>query len=182
MTEQSQLQGFQQRLSETGQALYGVFDGASIPNLAALLSGHAVANVCLLPGDLDPELAEAAPYLAQLDAHSELARLFLTQGLGRHWGVLATSGADLRALRMHFRGLLSVWDPDGRPLFFRYYDPRVLRVFLPTCNADELQIVFGPVTAYYAEAEAAHKLLRLTLGAGGLAQQQVDLSRSGPAR
>jgi hypothetical protein len=125
---------------------------------------------------LDPELAQAAPYLAQLDAQSPFAELFLSQGLGKHWGILALSNADLRTLRMHFRKLLSVWDPDGKPLYFRYYDPRVLRVYLPTCNGAELHTLFEPVTAYYAEGDAAGKLLRFTLGAEGLGQQRLDLS------
>ena len=40
-----------------------------------------------------------------------------------------------------------------RDRYFRYYDPRVLRVYLPTCNARELQTVFGPVLRYLVEDE-----------------------------
>jgi len=176
--DQIQVQALQRALSETGQQLYGVLDGASIPNLLSLLSEHGVANVCLLPGELDPELAQAAPYLAQLGALSPFADLFLSQGLGKHWGIFALSTADLRTLRMHFRKLLSVWDPDGKPLFFRYYDPRVLRIYLPTCNSGELRTVFGPVAAYYAEAQGEGKLLRFTQGPDGLGQQPLDLSKA----
>jgi hypothetical protein len=176
--DQNQVQALQRRLSETQQQIYAVLDGASIPNLLSLLSEHRLPNVCLLAGELDPELAQAAPYLAQLDAQSPFAQLFLTQGLGKHWGILAVSTADLRTLRMHFRKFLSVWDPDGKPLFFRYYDPRVLCIFLPTCNSGELRTLFGPVTAYYAEAETAGKLLRFTLGPDGLGQEQLELSTS----
>ena len=114
-----------------------------------------------------------------MDAQSPVAQLFLTEGLGNHWGILAVSPADLRTLRMHFRKFLSVWDPDGKPLYFRFYDPRVLRIYLPTCNGAELRTLFGPVTAYYAETEAPGKLLRFTLGPDGLGQQQLDLSKSG---
>jgi hypothetical protein len=177
--DQTLVQAFQRRLSETKQPLYAVLDGASIPNLLALLSEQGASNVCLLPGELDPELAQAAPYLVQCRPQAPLTERFITQGLGNHWGILAESDADLRTLRMHFRKLLSVWDPDGKPLFFRYYDPRVLRVFLPTCTVGELQTFFGPVTAYYGEADTADQLLRFTLGADGLGQQPLDLSRSG---
>lgn len=178
MIDQAQVQALQRTLSETRQHLYGVLDGASIPNLLSLLSENGLSSVCLVPGELDPELAQAAPYLAQLDAQSPFAELFLSQGLGKHWGILATSSADLRTLRMHFRKLMSVWDPDGKPLFFRYYDPRVLRIYLPTCNSGELRTVFGPVMTYYAEAQTAGKLLRFTLGPDGLGQQQVALAKS----
>ena len=44
---------------------------------------------------------------------------------------------------------------DGTPLYFRYYDPRVLRSFLPTCSPAQLKQMFGPVDAFLAESEAA---------------------------
>ena len=43
---------------------------------------------------------------------------------------------------------------DGTPLYFRYYDPRVLRIFLPTCSAAQLKQMFGPVDAFLAESDA----------------------------
>jgi len=148
-----------------GELLYAVFDGASLSNLPALLAQHSSTYVCLLRGELDPELAQVAPYLTALPEDSALLDLVLSRGLGQHWGILIQSAADFRTLRMHCRGALSVWDETGRPLFFRYYDPRVLRVFLPTCNAADLRALFGPISAYYAEDETAKGLLRFTLGA-----------------
>ncbi len=38
-------------------------------------------------------------------------------------------------------------------MIFRYYDPRVLRVYLPTCLAPELRTVFGPVRRFLLESE-----------------------------
>jgi len=46
-------------------------------------------------------------------------------------------------MRQHFRRFITVHDESGKPLLFRYYDPRVLRTFLPTCNAKELAEIFG---------------------------------------
>ena len=159
-----------------GDRLYAVLDGASIPKLLLYLTRHRVDHVCLYRGELDPELAQTAPYLVHLPAESGFTELLLTEGLGKHWGVLVQSKADLRALRMHFRKFLKVWDPDGKPLYFRYYDPRVLRVYLPTCNAEELSVVFGPVSAYFVEAEQADRLLRFTYSGNALAQRQLDLT------
>ena len=73
MIDQTLVQAFQRRLSESRQRLYAVLDGASIPNLLAMLSDQGTSHVCLLPGELDAELARAAPYLVQLDAQSPLA-------------------------------------------------------------------------------------------------------------
>lgn len=174
--DQTQVQAFQRSLTDPNQPLFAVLDGASTPNLTAIFSEHRVLNVCLLPGEIDPELAQTAPYLAQFQARSAFTELFLIRGLGSHWGILGTSSADLRTLRMHFRKFLTVWDPDGKPLYFRYYDPRVLRLYLPTCNGEELRILFGPVTAYYAESENTNTLLRFTVAGEGLGQQPLNLS------
>jgi hypothetical protein len=179
MIDQTQVQAFQKGLSDAHQQLYAVLDGASMPNLLALFARQRVTHVCLLPGELDPELAQTAPYLARLEHGSAFAELILARGLGQHWGILAATDANFLTLRMHFRKLVSVWDPDGKPLFFRYYDPRVLRVYLPTCNAEELAELFGPICAYYAEGETADTLIRFTSAANGLGQQTLSLARSG---
>lgn len=163
-----------------GPKLYAVLDGASIPGLLSLLRKHQIVHVCLIRGELDPELAQTAPYLVQLPKDSEFTKLLLTQGLGNHWGILALSHNDFRTLRMHLRKFLTVWDPDGKPLFFRYYDPRVLRVYLPTCNTNELRIVFGPVSAYFTEADTNQAILRFTFSGRTLAREHLTLPHNQP--
>jgi hypothetical protein len=44
-------------------------------------------------------------------------------------------------------------------LKFRYYDPRVLRAFLPTCNAGELKTLFGDVDQFFIESKEVGALL-----------------------
>ena len=44
-------------------------------------------------------------------------------------------------------------DEDGAVFYFRFYDPRVMRLYLPTCLEKELRTVFGPVRAFFIEAE-----------------------------
>jgi hypothetical protein len=51
------------------------------------------------------------------------------------------------------RTLLRVRDEAGRTLLFRFYDPRVLRAYLPTCTATEWQSVFGPVHQLICSAD-----------------------------
>ena len=51
-------------------------------------------------------------------------------------------------MRTHFRRFLLVEAPDGDSWYFRFYDPRVLERFLPTCDAAQLTDFFGPVSAY----------------------------------
>ena len=65
-------------------------------------------------------------------------------------------------------------DPTGKPLLFRYYDPRVLRVYLPTCNAEELKTLFGPVQAYIMEDESGAAMLRFRLKNGTWRNSRKD--------
>ena len=182
MNAEARLETLRRILYGNGETqVYAILDGASIPNLLLLLAEHQVEHVCLYRGDLDPDLAQAAPYLVHLPEESSFSRLFLRGGWGQHWGILALSKEGLRALRMHFRKFLMVWDPDGKPLYFRYYDPRVLRVYLPTCNGDELQTVFGPVSAYVLEGEKPDVLLRFTRAGHALGQTELALPPNQPA-
>jgi hypothetical protein len=68
-----------------------------------------------------------------------------------------------------------VYSPEAKPMYFRYYDPRVLRIYLPTCNAQELATVFGPVTSFVLEDADASTLLRLSSSEGALQVQKVAL-------
>lgn len=176
MSEYTQQHVFQRHLVHPQQALCAVLDGASVPNLLTRLAAYRLPNVCLLSGDVDENLARVAPYLVQFQADSEFLMLLLTEGLGQHWGIIAASDAHLRTLRIHFRNLLSVWDFEGKPLYFRYYDPRVLRVYLPTCHAEELNVLFNPVSAYYIEGETPASVQCFMRGEQGLIQSQILLA------
>jgi hypothetical protein len=59
----------------------------------------------------------------------------------------------MKRLRHHLRTLLVVKSWSGERMLFRYYDPRVLRAYLPTCTSDELRTVFGPVPQYYTRVK-----------------------------
>jgi hypothetical protein len=158
-----------------GLDVYSILDGASVPDLLDQLYGLQPEFECLYRGELKPDLAEVAPYLVHLRRETEFTRWLLEKGWGNHWGILALSQADLRTMRRHFRTFMMVHDPDGKPLYFRYYDPRVLRIYLPTCNAEELGIVFGPVQCYLLENDTPGQVLRLKAVAGVLKQEALLL-------
>jgi hypothetical protein len=64
------------------------------------------------------------------------------------WGVFAVANDDIATLRKHLRRFLTVADPEGEPMYFRFYDPRILAVFLPTCIREEQKTFMGPIKAY----------------------------------
>ena len=156
----SQIKQLHERLFSQQQAqVYAILDGASIPNILTSLEANQAEYICLYRGELDSELAETAPYLVLLEPNTALTNWILS-GFAKHWGVFAVTQADMKEMRKHFRKFLMVYDPDGKPLYFRYYDPRVLRIYLPTCNGEETQTVFGPVMTYFMEGEEDGCLLR----------------------
>jgi hypothetical protein len=161
---------------DDGTAVFAVLDGGSIPGLLEKL--HAVPRlefVCLYAGEIKPELAKVAPYLVRLEPNSEFAKWVLREGWGKHWGVFVVAPADFLAMRRHLRRFLIVHTTDGKPFYFRYYDPRVLRPYLPTCTAEELREFFGPIRTWIAEGEDPRALLRFNLAAGKLVPRKDDL-------
>ena len=146
--------------------VYALLDGASVPDLLIKLHAHQPEHVCLYRGDLKPDLAECAPYLVRLEEEDDFTNWVLGEGWGKHWGIFAVSPADLKALRKHFRTFLMVRNPEGRQVYFRYYDPRVLRVYLPTCNPEETGVIFGPVSSYICEGEKAETVIDFRLEEG----------------
>jgi Domain of unknown function (DUF4123) len=162
--------------SVDGTSVYAVLDGASIPDLLEALVKHQPEYECLFRGELAPDMAEVAPYLVHLEPDSDFTNWVVTEGWGNHWGIFVVADEDLRAMRRHFRTFLVVYDNNGKPLHFRYYDPRVLRVYLPTCNAEELQTVFGPVIGYLLEDEDPNVMLCFQAESGALKQEKKALT------
>jgi hypothetical protein len=113
---------------------------------------------CLFAGAL-PEIVEAvAPHLVRVDPDDAFARR-LFDGWGNSLCVYLEYDGSIEELRHHLRTILTVEDAAGNRVLFRYYDPRVLRAYLPTCHAEELRTVFGPVKAFWMEARDPATLL-----------------------
>ncbi|MEZ4808079.1 MAG: DUF4123 domain-containing protein [Flavobacteriales bacterium] len=108
-------------------------------------------HTCLYEGDSERFLSAVAPWLFSLAPHSPFAQWLVENGAGQSWGVVFQSDADPVKLYKHLRSFLIVEGEDGREMYFRYYDPRVLRVFLPTCEPEQLAAFFGPIAMFLAE-------------------------------
>jgi Domain of unknown function (DUF4123) len=165
-----------QLFTEDVAAVFAVLDGAAVPDLLDHLYGERPEFECLYRGELEPDMAAVAPYLVRLEQGTSFTDWVLTKGWGQHWGIFALTDAELPVLRRHFRKFLMVHDEQGAPLYFRYYDPRVLRQFLPTCNADEIVKVFGPIVRYVVEGEEAELVLRFRHTGGSLKQERASLA------
>lgn len=107
----------------------------------------------LYRGDKENQLASVAPYVFDADECVELQDWFFKEGWSNSWGVIIYTTQDLKQIRKHLRRFLMVMTEEKKELYFRFYDPRVLRVFLPTCDAKQLREFFGPVDYFVCEDE-----------------------------
>lgn len=109
-----------------------------------------------------------SPLLVRVPAHSPLLKQMIHEGWGHGWGVYLTCSVPLAELREHFRRSLMVSTPDGVELFSRFYDPRFFRRFLEGCTAAEAERFFGPISAYFMEAERSEILLEFKRSSTGV--------------
>ena len=129
-------------------ATYTILDGAACEELLPMLEMHTPDYCCLYAGDLDDDVEEVAPYLVRLEADHPFTAWLLESIGHKPWGIFCKAPSTLRELRKHSRQFLIVKGPDGENLYFRFYDPRVLANFLPTCDAVQIRDMFGPVAAF----------------------------------
>ncbi len=130
---------------------WAILDGARDERIVRAVDRTNQDKCCLFAGNISPELRAVAPHLVRFDRGEELSDYVLEKGWGNSWGVFFSSSASLDTLRKHFRRFLRVSDESGRHLLFRFYDPRVLSIYLPTCNHEELTTIFSPVDRFVLE-------------------------------
>jgi hypothetical protein len=155
--------------------LYAILDAARDTRIYSRLAELEAEVASLFRGEQAQELAAVAPYLVPLYRDDAFTHWLFTYGWGNSWGVFVESPVGLADLRRHFQGFIMVYDEDGKPLYFRYYDPRVFRVYLPTCSEAELKTVFGPVSSYYVEGEKPDSLMHYALADSKLVEREVQL-------
>ena len=155
--------------------VWAVLDGARDKRVYSAVVGCYTDNCCLYSGELPSDLKFAAPYLVSLDPEDRTTRYILRHAWGNSWGIFLRSTIGMEKLRRHLKSLLMVKDQQGRRLLFRYYDPRVLRVYLPTCWPAELEQVFGPIKAYLVEGSESGTLIQYRVDDGRLMEKEVRL-------
>ena len=106
---------------------------------------------CLYRGTAQQNLAAVAPYIFHSRPTPALSYWYHTNGWGKSWGIQLKSDMPLAELHKHFRKFLMVQTEDGPEMYFRFYDPRALRVFLPTCESRQIKEFFGPISHFLVE-------------------------------
>ena len=153
--------------------LFVILDAGQFTDLPKKLWETEIESHCLLEGALEPDVLYQAPYLVRLLPKHPFTDWLFNGFVGKNRGIFAHSKATLIEMRSHFTQLVKVADETGRPLLFRYYDPRVFRKFVPTCKKDELEKVFGDVNTFFVEDENESGMLRYDLSKKGYTMREV---------
>ena len=147
---------------------YVVLDAArmfdNIETAAQLNADH----VSLYRNRKEEPLASVAPYLFTYATDTEFASWLASDGWGNSWGIYLHTAVKADALHQHLSKFLLVDTEDGDIFYFRFYDPRVLRVFLPTCDTKQLQEFFGPISYFMMEDDDPSQALVFSLRNGAL--------------
>ncbi len=136
------------RLADGGFA-YAIIDACDNHELVLNKAYHELGEskaICLFKGTHMEDYDAVAPFLFSVDRA-------LLDWISKHldktnWGVFAFTKATRADLCAHLQKFFMVLLPDGRKWFFCYYDPRILKTYLPTCLPAELQQFFGPVRGF----------------------------------
>lgn len=146
-------------LARDAGRLWAVLDAARDPRILQLLRESVDDHRSLYEGIKGEAMADVAPYLVSFRRDSGLLERLVTEGWGRSWGIFATSRLSCKAVRRHFRRYLMV-EEDGsfEKMYFRYYDPRVLREMLPMTTVRQKDELFDGIDAYLVEGERGEVL------------------------
>lgn len=161
------------RHQQEGLGLWAVLDLARDVRIFRALLDSRLEYRCLYSGKLARDLEMAAPQLVELLPGHRLTTRLLDEGWGQSWGIFIRID-DPANLRHHLRKFLRV-RAAGRNLLFRFYDPRVLRAFLPTCTQEQLVQIFGPIDSLVLEGADARSVIEYRLGAQGLIARPTSL-------
>jgi hypothetical protein len=141
-------------LREEVGPLFAVVDASRSPRPLALVRESVDRHRSLYDGLSAETLAHAAPYLVALRPDSGLLDGLVREGWGARWAIYLSSRRPFDEVRRHLRRFLMVEDDEtGEAFYFRFYDPKTLRVFLPTCTPRQRADFFGETDAFFAEGD-----------------------------
>jgi len=175
---QAALAGVREALGPA-RGLYAVMDAARDSLLKCLLQEGIDEHRSLYEGVQGRTLDEVAPYLVRFSDESQLIDRLLAAGWGDSWGIYFRSSAHPKEVRRHLRRFLMVQaDEPHQRMVFRYYDPRVMRSFLPEATTRQRADLLTGIERLFVEGPTGELLTDADLTqAPDTATEATDVSR-----
>ncbi len=137
--------------------LYAILDMARRGGIKRFAQEFRPRPRCLLAGHVSPGVARVTPHLVQLRPGDGSLKRLIQRGWGQDWGIVLSSSLDTEELLDHLARQLII-EHKGERLFFRYYDPRVLRKELSGDGPGRLRALLGGVHHLAVESEDGRSL------------------------
>jgi hypothetical protein len=155
--------------------VFGLMDAASNAEIFHRLVNSGQEYQSLYEGEQGAQLAAYGPILITLAEDNAFTRYLLDQGWGKAWCTYLRCSQSLAELRHHLRRFLTVRTASGQMIYFRFYDPRILRQFLPTCSREQANDFFGPITEYFVEGASPLSMIRFSQVDGQVKREEVEV-------
>ncbi|MEZ0539507.1 DUF4123 domain-containing protein [Fibrella arboris] len=141
---------------------YALLDVVQVGYTLDQVKSLASLWLSLYRGPADAQQEEMAPCLAGYTAGDSFDAWWRS-AQSDSVGIGIEAEVPPNELRTHLRRFLLVeLEGENRKVYFRYYDPTILRTFLPTCDEAQLNTFFGPIKAFQAADVDAGQVLRFT--------------------
>lgn len=165
-------------LRQTREPVFLLVDCAQDGKILQMLGEQAAAAQTLFNGPNLGTMIPFSPHLVVVEKEGKLIEDLLVEGWGKAWMCFVLAHEPFSIVRDHLREMLIAENPEGKEVFFRYYDPRILRRFLPVCSPAEARQFFGPVVQFWTEDETPEFLLQFAPGPNGVATQKYSLTET----
>jgi hypothetical protein len=136
-----------------------------------------VSFISLYTGRPENDLETVVPYLFSFSLNDYFSDFIDKEGWGNAWGLWVKADIALEKMQEHFAKFLITKNEDDEELYFRFYDPRVLRIFLPTCEKNQIVEFFGPVDYFIVEGDSREEAIIFSHTNGILHQQNVPVGQ-----
>lgn len=130
-----------------GCDLFGIFDSARNVDFIKNLVPGDVKYRSLFQGTMFEQSSVLSGYLVECKKESPLFRWMTTKAWSKGCCIYLTSMSSFDELFSHFQKFNRVRMENDKVVLFRYYDPEVLRAWLPGCSRIELDTFYGETVA-----------------------------------
>lgn len=128
--------------------LWAVVDGVSWPEITSMIEADTTVEACCLYTTVDQQTRLLAPWLIRLEPGASLTEDVIKHDQHRHALILFRSSETMDVLRAHLRRFTMLQTPEApdAPVYFRFYDGRVMLDIISTMSDRFCEKFFDPIS------------------------------------
>ncbi len=143
--------------------LYAIVDSARNDEVFRYFLTDNIKYKSLYDGKMDIKFFGVSGFLVECKKDSKLFSWLTAEVWGTSCAVFLISKSSFDEVLKHFQKFIRVYLEDDDVVYFRFYDPRVLRVYLPTCNSKEIKTFFGEIQSFFVESNDSNQLFEFLI-------------------